>query len=336
MSGEALSAATESFAEVGRGITLCYERIGDPAGEPLMLIAGLGQQLHSWPDEFCAELAARGYRVIRFDNRDSGRSTHMAYPPPNPIAMFRGRGRPGQYHLGDMARDTMGLLEALDLTSAHVVGASLGGMIAQTLAAHAPWRVRSLTSIMSTTGAPRIGRPALSTWLRMFKPAPKTRAAAMDQEVSMFRHIGARGFPLDEAWIRATTGRAWDRDQTTEGVARQLTAIFASGDRTREVAGIQAPTAVVHGDRDLMVHPTGGQATARAIRGARLATIAGMGHDLPRGAWPRIIDLIDDNARRAKRAAPTPHTAPSPHTGPSRHTGPSPEREDSSDAAITA
>lgn len=309
MNGEASSAGPESFAEVGRGITLCYERIGDLAGEPLMLIAGLGQQLHTWPDEFCADLAARGYCVIRFDNRDSGRSTHMTYPPPNPIAMFRGRGAPGQYHLGDMARDTMGLLDALDLTSAHVVGASLGAMVAQTLAAHVPWRVRSLTSIMSTTGAPRIGRPALGTWLRLLKPAPKTRAAAINQEVNMFRHIGSRGFPLDEAWIRATAGRAWDRDQTTEGVARQLTAVFASGDRTREMAGIQAPTAVVHGDRDPMVHPTGGAATARAIPGARLATIAGMGHDLPRGAWPRIIDLIDDNARRAN------HTAPAPEQG---------------------
>jgi pimeloyl-ACP methyl ester carboxylesterase len=173
-------------------------------------------------------------------------------------------------------------------------------MIGQTLAAHAPWRVRSITSIMSTTGAPKIGRPAWSTWLRMLKPEPKTRAEAMDQEVSMYRHIGSHGFAFDEAWIRETAGRAGDRDPTAEGVARQLTAIFASGDRTRELAGIQAPTVVIHGDRDPMVHPTGGTATARAIPGARLETITGMGHDLPREAWPRIIDLIDANVRRAE------------------------------------
>ncbi len=325
MSRDTFRTGVENFARVGRGITLCYERIGDPAGEPLVLIAGLGQQLHTWPDEFCAELAARGYGVTRFDNRDCGRSTHMTYPPPGPVSMMRGRGGPGQYHLGDMARDTTGLFDALGLASAHVVGASLGAMIAQTVAAHAPWRVRSLTSIMSTTGAPRIGRPALSTWLRMFKPAPKTRAAAMNQEVSMFRHIGSRGFPLDEAWIRATTGRAWDRDPTAEGAARQLTAIFASGDRTREVSGIRVPTAVIHGDRDLMVHPSGGQATARAIDDARLATISGMGHDLPRGAWQRIIGLIDDNARRARPPGKTLSTASEPLS-----------EQEESDAEITA
>jgi pimeloyl-ACP methyl ester carboxylesterase len=291
---------SEGFADAGRGITLCYERIGDQAGEPLLLIAGLGQQLHTWPDELCAELAGLGYAVVRFDNRDVGRSTHMTYPAPHPIAMFRGRGGPRQYHLGDMARDTMGLLDALGFDSVHVVGVSMGGMIAQTLAAHTPWRVRSLTSIMSTTGAPKIGRPAWSTWLRMLKPEPKTRAEAIDQEVSMYRHIGSHGFVFDEAWIRETAGRAWDRDPTAEGVARQLTAIFASGDRTRELGGVQAPTVIIHGDRDPMVHPTGGVATARAIPGAQLETITGMGHDLPREAWPRIIDLIDSNARRAE------------------------------------
>jgi pimeloyl-ACP methyl ester carboxylesterase len=320
MSDTATPPWSERFTDVGRGITLCYERIGDPAGEPLVLIAGLGQQLHTWPDAFCAELARRGYAIVRFDNRDVGRSTHMPYPPPSLIAMLRGRGGPRQYHLGDMARDTMGLLDALGLDSVHLVGASMGGMIAQTLAAHAPWRVRSLTSIMSNTGAPKIGRPALGTWLRMLKAAPKTRAEAIDQEVRMYRHIGSHGFPLDEAWLRETTGRAWDRDPTAEGVARQLTAIFATGDRTLELAGIQAPTVVIHGDRDPMVHPTGGMATARAIPGAQLETIKGMGHDLPRGAWPRLIDLIDANARRTQRADVT--TTPS--------------EQESSDAEVTA
>lgn len=290
---------SEHFADVGRGIRLCYERIGDPAGEPILLIAGLGQQLHAWPDEFCADLAARGYSVVRFDNRDAGRSTHLPYQPPGPVAMFLKRFGPHQYHLGDMARDVMGLLDALGLDSAHVAGMSLGGMIAQTLAAHAPWRVRSLASVMSTTGAPKIGRPALSTWRHLLGQAPATRGEAIDQELTIYRHIGSHGFPLDERWIRATAGRAWGRDPEPAGADRQLAAIFASGDRTRELAAITAPAVVIHGDRDLMVHPTGGTATAAAIPGARLETIPGMGHDLPRGAWPRLVDLIDANARRA-------------------------------------
>jgi pimeloyl-ACP methyl ester carboxylesterase len=296
---------SERFADAGRGITLCYEQIGDPAGEPVLLVAGLGQQLHAWPDGFCAGLAERGYCVVRFDNRDVGRSTHMSYPPPNPLAMFLGRIGRLQYHLGDMARDAMGLLDALGLDSAHVAGMSMGGMIAQTLAAHAPSRVRSLVSIMSTTGAPRIGRPALSTWLRMLGQAPKTCGEAIDRELNMYRHIGSRGFPFDERWIRASAGRAWDRDPAPSGEPRQLAAILASGDRTRELSAITAPTVVIHGDRDLMVHPTGGTATASAIPGARLETITGMGHDLPQGAWPRITDLIDANARRAPATSRT-------------------------------
>jgi pimeloyl-ACP methyl ester carboxylesterase len=291
--------SSERFADVGRRITLCHERIGDPAGEPLLLVAGLGQQLHAWPDEFCADLAGRGYAVVRFDNRDAGRSTHMPYPPPDPVAMFLKRFGPRQYHLGDMARDVMGLLDALGLDSAHVAGMSMGGMIAQTLAAHTPRRVRSLTSIMSTTGAPKIGRPAMSTWRHMLGQAPDSCGEAIDRELTTYRHIGSHGFPLDERWIRHSVSRAWERDPTSVGTDRQLAAIFASGDRTRELATVTAPTVVIHGDRDLMVHPTGGTATARAIPGARLESITGMGHDLPRGAWPRIVDLIDTNARRA-------------------------------------
>jgi len=284
----------EAVVDVGRGIELCYQQIGDPADPPLLLIAGLGQQWHSWPDDFTAALAGRGYCVTRFDNRDAGRSTHMPYRPPNPVAMFRGRSR---YHLGDMARDTVGLLDALGCADAHLVGISMGGMIAQTVAAHYPGRVRTLTSIMSTTGAPRLGRPALSTWRRMlFSRPPRTRAEAVDRAVDMFSHIGSHGFPFDEQAVRDYAGIAWDRDPSPAGIARQLAAIFASGDRTAELRQIDVPTLVIHGDRDRMVHPTGGAATARVIPGARLETIVGLGHDLPVGAWPRIIDLIVEHA----------------------------------------
>jgi pimeloyl-ACP methyl ester carboxylesterase len=284
----------ETVTDVGRGIQLCYQQIGDPAETPLVLIAGLGQQLHSWPDDFVTALARRGFCVTRFDNRDAGRSTHMRYRPPNPVAMFRGR---NAYHLGDMARDTAGLLDALGYPDAHLVGISMGGMIAQTVAAHYPGRVRTLTSIMSTTGAARLGRPALSTWRRMLTARPpRTRAEAMQRSAAMFRHIGSHGYPFDENAVREAAGIAWDRDPTNGGIVRQLAGIFASGDRTAELAHIDVPTLVIHGDRDRMVHPTGGAATARAIPGARLETIDGLGHDLPIGAWARIIDLITEHA----------------------------------------
>jgi pimeloyl-ACP methyl ester carboxylesterase len=285
----------ERLVDVGRGISLAYEEFG--AGEPMVLVAGLGQQLHSWPTGLCEQLAAHGYRVIRFDNRDVGRSTHLRFRPPGIGAIMRKRWPAQQYDLTDMATDTVGLLDAVGIDSAHVVGASMGGMIAQTVAARWPQRVRTLVSIMSNTGARRIGRPALSTWLLMASPAPRDRQQAVAKAVRIFRHIGSHGFPFDEAWVREQAGRAWDRDPSNGGVARQLAAIFRSGDRTAQLGSVTVPTLVIHGDRDRMVHPTGGAATARAIAGARLETIPGMGHDLPTGAWPALLDLIDGHAR---------------------------------------
>lgn len=286
---------TEQIIAVGRGISLAYEEIG--AGEPLVLVAGLGQQLHSWPTEFCTRLADRGYRVIRFDNRDVGRSTHLRFRPPSVGAIVLRRWPAEQYDLEDMAADTVGLLAALDIENAHIAGVSMGGMIAQTVAARYPDRVRTLTSIMSNTGERKVGRPALSTWLLMASRPARTRAEAQARAVRIFRHIGSHGFPFDEAEVRALAGIGWDRDPSPAGVARQLAAIFRSGDRTSRLRSVVAPTLVIHGDRDRMVHPTGGAATARAIAGARLETITGMGHDLPKGAWPRLLDLIDSHAR---------------------------------------
>jgi pimeloyl-ACP methyl ester carboxylesterase len=294
---------TEKIVDVGRGISLAYEEIGD--GEPLVLVAGLGQQLHSWPDAFCAELAKRGYRVIRFDNRDVGRSTHMRFRPPKPAALLLRRWPAEQYDLADMATDTVGLLDVIGLADAHFVGVSMGGMIAQTVASLYPDRVRTLTSIMSNTGARKVGRPALSTWLLMGGKPARTRAEAEARAVRIFRHIGSHGFPFDEAFVRELAGTGWDRDPSPAGVARQLAAIFRSGDRTTRLRAITAPTLVIHGDRDRMVHPTGGAATARAISGARLETIIGMGHDLPKDAWPRLLDLIDDHARQRSSDAST-------------------------------
>ena len=303
--------AGEAVVAVGRGIDLCYRQTGDPADAPIVLIAGLGQHLHSWPDDFVGALARRGYRVTRFDNRDAGRSTHMSYPPPNPVAMLRGGDPRHQYHLGDLARDTVGLLDALGHPDAHLVGISMGGMIAQTVAAHHPGRVRTLTSIMSTTGVRRLGRPALSTWRRMLTSRPpRNRTEAMDRAAKIFSHIGSHGFPFDENAVREEAGIAWDRDPGAEGIARQLAGIFASGDRTAELGHIDVPTLVIHGDRDLMVHPTGGAATAAAIPGARLETIDGLGHDLPIGARGRIVDLISDHTSGASVAHRTVEAQP--------------------------
>jgi pimeloyl-ACP methyl ester carboxylesterase len=289
----------ERIVDVGRGVTLAYEAFGDPSGAPLLLIAGLGQQLLAWPDELCIGLADRGLHVVRFDNRDCGRSWRAAsVPPPTPPRLLAGRFAAGQYTLSDMARDAAGLLAALDLAPAHVVGMSMGGMIGQTLAAQHPQSVRSLVSIMSTTGARRVGRPALSTWRMMLGRPAMERDVAVERTVAILRHIGSQGFPFDEVAVRAYAAASFDRGHEPAGTGRQLAAIIKSGDRTGELARITAPTLVVHGDRDRMVHPSGARATAAAIPGARLETIAGMGHDLPAGAWERLAALIADHVAR--------------------------------------
>jgi pimeloyl-ACP methyl ester carboxylesterase len=306
----------ERFCDTPGGMRLCYRTCGDPSAEPLVLIAGLGQQLGSWPGEFCDELAARGHFVVLFDNRDVGRSSRSAYRAPTSLELLSRRFSHGQYTLVEMAEDTAGLIGDLGLDSAHLVGVSMGGMIAQTVAARHPERVRTLSSVMSTTGARGVGRPALSTWRRMAAPPPADRDRWVARAVAMWRHIGSHGFPFDEPRARAVSLEAWERGggaAARAGVTRQLAAILKSGDRTAEVRTITAPTLVVHGDRDRMVHPSGGTATAKAVAGARLYTIAGMGHDLPAGAWSQLIDLVTRHIRsslprrpilRDERAAP--------------------------------
>jgi len=291
----------ELFCDVGRGITLCYERLGDPDHPTILLIGGLGQQLLMWPDDFCAALVERGFEVVRFDNRDAGRSTHPAIPPPSPIRLAARRFSARQYDLGDMADDAGRLVESLALAPAHAVGASMGGMIGQTLAARHPGLVATLTSIMSSTGRRRTGRPAPSTYRLMMRRPAIERQAYADAAVRIFRHIGSRGFPFDERYTRELALRSFDRGHQPAGTLRQLAAIVSSGDRTRELRTIRVPTLVVHGDHDLMVDPSGGRATAAAIPGARLETIEGMGHDLPAGVRPRLVELIAAHALGAGR-----------------------------------
>jgi pimeloyl-ACP methyl ester carboxylesterase len=290
---------------VGSGITLAYEELGVRGESTIVLVAGLGQQLHSWPDGFCELLLERGHHVVRFDNRDAGRSTHVDVPPPTPVQSLLKRWHPGQYDLSDVAADTVGLLGALELGAVHLVGASMGGMIAQTVAALAPERVRTLTSIMSTTGAPRVGRATPATWARLLSKPATTRGEHQDRAVKMFAHIGSTGYPFDEAEVRRVAGLSWDRDpDLAAGTGRQLAAILRSGDRTSMLRSVTAPTLVIHGDRDPLVNPSGGMATARAIRGARLNVIPGMGHDLPAGAWPELVTLIDSHIQNAPARSP--------------------------------
>ncbi|MGF6886560.1 pimeloyl-ACP methyl ester carboxylesterase [Nocardia sp. GAS34] len=295
----------EQSADVGRGITLTYQRFRAD-GSPLVLIAGLGQQLHEWPDDLCRILAERGFDVVRFDNRDVGTSTHLPFPPPAPPDLLRRRWHRDQYDVGDMATDTVGLLDALGFERAHLAGMSMGGMIAQTVAARHRGRVASLTSIISGPGGFRYGRPAWSTWRYLLGKPARSRDEHVDRAERIYRHIGSAGYPFDAAAVRATAGRVWDRDpRPAPGSGRQLSAIMKSGNRTRELTRITTPTLVLHGDRDRMVHPSGGAATARAVPGARRHTLPGMGHDLPAELWPTLADLIHDHIRAAESASPT-------------------------------
>jgi pimeloyl-ACP methyl ester carboxylesterase len=296
----------EQFVRVSDEIELCYEAFGDPADPTALLIMGLATQMIAWPDEMCEQLAAQGFYVVRFDNRDAGRSTHIKGRPPTVRELLVRSKKPARYRLSDMADDAAGLLRELDRAPAHVIGASMGGMIAQTLAARHPELVLSLTSIMSNTGSLLTGRPGFSVYPLFLERPKEGREAAIERTMKVFKLIGSRGLPQDDELIRDMAERSYDRDHDRASVGRQLAAIIASGNRTREIRRIKAPTLVIHGDQDKMVGKSGGRATARAIPGAKLMVIKGMGHDLPRAAWPQIVDGIVANAERAgaRTAAP--------------------------------
>jgi pimeloyl-ACP methyl ester carboxylesterase len=282
-------------------IDIEYEEFGDPEAEPALLIMGLGMQMIAWDDDFCAQLAERGFRVIRFDNRDAGLSTHMVdAPEPNLFAAMTGDHASATYTLDDMADDTAALLDALGIGSAHIIGASMGGMIAQTLAIRHPERVRSLTSIMSTTGSPAVGQPTPDAMAALLAPPPPPqRDAVIARAVETFRTIGSPGELFDEPSVRRRAERAFDRDHDPVAMGRQLVAILASGDRTDRLRTLDMPAVAVHGDKDPLVGPDGGAATAEAIPGATLVSIPGMGHDLPRPLWPLVFDAIEQVSRAA-------------------------------------
>jgi pimeloyl-ACP methyl ester carboxylesterase len=284
------------------GIELVYETIGDPSNPALLLIMGLGTQLIHWDTELCERFAGRGFYVIRFDNRDCGRSTKIDARVPSLPRAMAGLKIDAPYLLDDMAEDAFGLLDHLGIEAAHVAGASMGGMIAQTMAIRRPERVLSLTSIMSTTGERRAGRPKLRVWGVLLRRAPRDRDAAVEYFVRVFKLIGSKGFSVDEDRIRQLAAQAYERGHNPAGTGRQLAAIMASGDRTERLRQLRMPATVFHGREDPLVPFRGGRATAAAIPGARLIAVPGMGHDLPREVWPRLVDAVAETAARAAAA----------------------------------
>ncbi|MBD0281509.1 MAG: alpha/beta fold hydrolase [Thermoleophilaceae bacterium] len=293
----------DQFARVGE-LEIAYQTLGDADDPPLVLVMGLGSQLIHWDLEFCEQLAKRGFRVIRFDNRDAGRSTKIKAPVPNLVRAMAGLPIKAPYLLDDMAGDAFGVLDHLGIERAHVVGVSMGGMIAQTMAIRRPERVLSLASVMSTTGERRVGRPKLRLWGVLFRRAPRDRQQYIEYFVRVFRMVGSPGFPVDEDRLRELAAATYDRGHHPAGTGRQLAAIMASGDRTSQLRRLTVPTVVIHGTDDPLVPFRGGVATARAIPNAEFVAIPGMGHDLPREVWPRIIDAVVAGAERAAAAQP--------------------------------
>lgn len=282
------------------GLTIEFDTFGTPGDDPLVLIMGLGAQMIAWPEGFCELLAGRGFFVVRHDNRDSGLSSQVeGGPVPDLMKALSGDLSSASYSLLDMAKDTLGLMDALGFERAHIAGASMGGFIAQEIAINFPGRVKSLASIMSTTGNPQVGASTPEALATMLAPPPATRAEAIDRGIAVSRVIGSRSYPSGEEELRASVERAYDRGYWPMGTARQMLATAVSGDRTSKLASVIAPTVVIHGEDDPLVTISGGEATANAIPGATFLGIPGMGHDLPEHAWSMIVDAIVENAARA-------------------------------------
>ena len=284
------------------GIALCAETFGDASHPPLVLIMGLGAQMIAWDDGFCGLLASKGFRVIRFDNRDVGRSSRLDRAGvPNVLAMMGdlalGRLPQAPYRLTDMAADTVGLLDAFGIDTAHVVGASMGGMIAQTLAIHYGARLRSMTSIMSSTGDRRLPQATPEAAAVLVTPSPLDRAGYIKHHAKVLQVLRGPHFPADAALDEGRAAQVYDRGINGAGVARQLAAVFASGDRTADLKRVTTPTLVLHGDADPLVRVEAGKATAAAIPFATLQILPNMGHSLPTALWPRLIDSITTHAR---------------------------------------
>ncbi len=296
-----VTVSAELFAPVDRGVELCYQTFGDPDDEPILLVMGLGGPMNWWDPEFCAMLATRGFFVVRYDNRDTGRSSRVPGRVTRGMVLraFSGRRVRAPYTLEDMAADGFGLLDHLGLDSAHVVGVSMGGMIVQTMAILRPERVRTLTSIMSTTGKRTVGwqHPTLLPALLMSrKPG---REEYVRTSAAFWKMIGSPAYPQSDEEVAARAGETYDRGVSQSGVLRQMLAILTQPNRGRRLRGVKVPALVVHGLKDKMVHASGGRATAAAIPGAELLLVDGMGHDMPAELYDTFVDAIRRTADRA-------------------------------------
>jgi pimeloyl-ACP methyl ester carboxylesterase len=282
------------------GIDIEYEEMGSPDDPAFLLIMGFSVQLTGWDERFCRRLASKGFRVVRFDNRDVGLSSRITSGPTPDIAKaIVGDHSSASYTLADMAEDAACLIDALGLAPAHVLGASMGGMIAQELAIRHPDKVASLCSIMSTTGDPSVGQPSEAAMGALLSPPPTNRDEAAARAVASSKVIGSPAYPTEEAVLRERAMAAFDRAYDPVGVARQLVGISASPERTEALGSVTAPTLVIHGAEDPLIDVSGGEATAKAVPGADLLVIPGMGHDLPQALWDTIIDAAVANATAA-------------------------------------
>lgn len=279
------------------GIEICYDTFGQPVNPALLLVMGLGGQMTAWEPDFCDALANAGFHVIRFDNRDTGLSTKMeSAPPPDIGKAMTGDMSSASYTLWDMADDAVGLLDHLQLERAHIVGASMGGMIVQAIAIRHPHRVISMTSIMSTTGNPNVGQATPAAMTALMAPPATSRDEAIERGKQSARIVGSPGYPSGDEVVAARIARDFDRCFYPIGVARQMLAVMATGDRSEALNTVTAPTLVIHGEDDPLVTLSGGQATAAAIPGARLVTFPGMGHDLPASLRAKFVEVIAGHA----------------------------------------
>ncbi|MFH8411335.1 alpha/beta fold hydrolase [Streptomyces sp. NPDC018019] len=293
---------TEQFAHAN-GISICYETIGVPSNRPLLLIFGMYGQLIWWDDALCHQLAEEGFYVVRFDNRDSGRSQHLPSPPHLLRTALR-LTRPA-YTLADMAEDALGLLDHLRLPAAHIVGASMGGMIAQVLALRHPSRALSLTSMMSTPGRPRISRctkPSLLPYL--LHRCPSDLDGYISTSTAMLRKLSSPDRPFDERGTQTLLRRSHARGVDPDGTHRQMAAVLSAADRTQALRNLDLPAQVLHGTRDPLLPLACARATARAIPGAQLRTIPGMGHHFPPEGWPHLIEGLHAVAQRSGSGSP--------------------------------
>jgi pimeloyl-ACP methyl ester carboxylesterase len=293
--------SAEGFAHLENGIDLCYDTFGDPADPPVLLVMGLAGPLNWWSPDLCWSLARRGFFVIRFDNRDVGRSTKLRDVRTSRRALVRSYAGFGAapYTLSDMADDAFGLLDHLGIERAHVTGVSMGGMIAQTMAIEHPERVRSLVSIMSSTGRRSVGWQHPRLLPMLLARGRNSREGYIRAAARTWAVIGSPGYPPSPEEIRDRAGETYDRGISLTGVMRQMHAVVAQPDRTARLRGLTMPAMVIHGLADKMVHVSGGRATAHAIAGCELMLIPGMGHDLPEALWPVFVDAVQRTAKRA-------------------------------------